>query len=273
MVFYCLFFPIGCFSFITFYIVVLFPSHNLNSCYTGLVPLPLRLLRPSFDLTTTLSHLLAPLRSVHKHISDPTVVMPRHARTGSESRPNRRPQSYAEPAHVYAQRVNDFYATVSQAQASIPHQDSGYDASFDTQPQPQPQTQVQPQLPPQMQMQPVEHIAAASANRAGASAWAPSDDRLLVASRIEGLNWSEIRRKHFPNKSPNACRKRHERLMERRNTDQWDGYKMQRLAKEYMSMRKEIWEPLAARTGEKWSFVEHKVPPSSLFIWSSILFF
>ncbi|TQS31438.1 hypothetical protein Golomagni_08282, partial [Golovinomyces magnicellulatus] len=165
--------------------------------------------------------------------------MPRHSRTASESKPSRRPQSYAEPAHLYAQRVNDFYATA--AQPSIPHQDSGYDG-FNSQPQ----------------LQAIENSTTASANRAGTSAWTPSDDRTLITSRTAGLNWSQIRENYFPNKSPNACRKRHERLMERKNTDEWDNRKMQHMAKEYMKLRKEIWEPLATSTGEKWSVVEQK---------------
>lgn len=49
--------------------------------------------------------------------------------------------------------------------------------------------------------------------------------------------------------------------MERRGSDDWDARKMQILAKEYMSMRKEIWSGLAARTGEKWNVVEAKVSP------------
>jgi hypothetical protein len=76
---------------------------------------------------------------------------------------------------------------------------------------------------------------------------------------MQGLNWNQIKEQYFPSKTPNACRKRHERLMERRGSDDWDARKMQILAKEYMSMRKEIWSGLAARTGEKWNVVEAKV--------------
>ncbi|PHH70961.1 hypothetical protein CDD82_6820 [Ophiocordyceps australis] len=68
-----------------------------------------------------------------------------------------------------------------------------------------------------------------------------------------------IRDAHFPCKTANACRKRHERLMERKGADDWDARKLQRLAREYMAMRREIWSGLAARTGEKWHIVEQKV--------------
>ena len=47
--------------------------------------------------------------------------------------------------------------------------------------------------------------------------------------------------------------------MERRNADDWDGMKLENLAKSYMGMRREIWSGLAAQTGEKWNVVEQKV--------------
>lgn len=47
--------------------------------------------------------------------------------------------------------------------------------------------------------------------------------------------------------------------MERRNADDWDGVKLEVLAKTYMGMRREIWQPLADITGEKWTVVEAKV--------------
>lgn len=78
-------------------------------------------------------------------------------------------------------------------------------------------------------------------------------------ARAQGLNWAPIQSTYFPNKTPNACRKRHERLMDRRNSDDWDALKLENLAKEYMTMRRDIWAPLAARTGDKWTVVEAKV--------------
>jgi hypothetical protein len=47
--------------------------------------------------------------------------------------------------------------------------------------------------------------------------------------------------------------------MERKGADDWDARKLERIAKEYMTMRKEIWQPLASRVGEKWNVVEAKV--------------
>lgn len=106
--------------------------------------------------------------------------------------------------------------------------------------------------------------------RPSSGAWNPQDDQTLMAARAQGMNWAPIQQAYFPSKTPNACRKRHERLMERRNADDWDGMKLENMAKHYMSMRREIWAPLAAQTGEKWNVVEQKVslhtfrsPPSA----------
>ncbi|KAK8064421.1 hypothetical protein PG994_007059 [Apiospora phragmitis] len=95
-------------------------------------------------------------------------------------------------------------------------------------------------------------------HRASSGAWSPQDDKNLIAARQQGLNWNQIQTNYFPNKTSNACRKRHERLMERKGADDWDARKLERIAKEYMSMRKEIWQPLAQRVGEKWNVVEAK---------------
>ncbi|OWP02466.1 hypothetical protein B2J93_42 [Marssonina coronariae] len=94
--------------------------------------------------------------------------------------------------------------------------------------------------------------------RSSSGAWAPSDDQTLLAARAQGLNWAPIQSAYFPTKTANACRKRHERLMERRSADDWDGLKLESLAQRYMAMRREIWAGLAAQTGEKWNVVEQK---------------
>ncbi|EAQ83443.1 hypothetical protein CHGG_09847 [Chaetomium globosum CBS 148.51] len=93
-------------------------------------------------------------------------------------------------------------------------------------------------------------------HRASSGAWNQEDDRTLLALRAMGKNWNQIQREAFQGKTGNACRKRHERLMERRGQNDFDNRKLERLCKEYMSMRKEIWQPLASRCGEKWNVVE-----------------
>ncbi|KAI9817993.1 MAG: hypothetical protein M1832_004514 [Thelocarpon impressellum] len=91
------------------------------------------------------------------------------------------------------------------------------------------------------------------------TAWTAQEDQTLLAARAQGKNWAPIQNTHFPSKTPNACRKRHERLMERRNTEDWDGEKLEKLAKEYLNMRRDMWTMLASRVGEKWQVVESKV--------------
>ncbi|KAJ5041600.1 uncharacterized protein L3040_005180 [Drepanopeziza brunnea f. sp. 'multigermtubi'] len=117
---------------------------------------------------------------------------------------------------------------------------------------------VQHPLAPQYQSMPPAAPQAPVPIRASSGAWTPADDQTLMAARAQGLNWAPIQTTYFPSKTPNACRKRHERLMERRSADDWDGLKLENLAKHYMVMRREIWASLAAQTGEKWNVVEQK---------------
>lgn len=96
--------------------------------------------------------------------------------------------------------------------------------------------------------------------RAPASAWNDSDDRQLIDARQQGLAWQPIATAYFPSKTANACRKRHERLMERVKVEQWDGIKVEDLAKAYMEVREEMWKILASKVKEgKWKVVEAKV--------------
>ena len=80
-----------------------------------------------------------------------------------------------------------------------------------------------------------------------------------MRERAHGSNWGPIATKHFPNKTPNACRKRHERLMERKRDEDWDDVKLENLATQYMAVRREMWGILANRLGEKFAIVEQKV--------------
>ncbi|KAF2770025.1 hypothetical protein EJ03DRAFT_257445, partial [Teratosphaeria nubilosa] len=91
-----------------------------------------------------------------------------------------------------------------------------------------------------------------------AAIWSATDDEILLQARASGLNWQPIASRHFPNKTANACRKRHERLIERRHGEDWDAQKLEVLAQEYMACRKGMWEILASRIGERWTVVEAK---------------
>ena len=74
------------------------------------------------------------------------------------------------------------------------------------------------------------------------------------------MSWKDMAPRYFADrKSDNACRKRHERLMEKRKSQDWDSRKLDRLATEYIALRKQIWTPLADRMGETWELVEAKV--------------
>ena len=113
--------------------------------------------------------------------------------------------------------------------------------------------------------QPPQTFQHPNTHRASSGAWMIQDDNTLLAARASGQNWSQIQAQYFPNKTGNACRKRHERLTERREADSPENRgKAERVCKEYMAMRREIWASLAARTGEKWNVVEKLVGVSQL---------
>ena len=90
------------------------------------------------------------------------------------------------------------------------------------------------------------------------AAWSVSDDARLMQCRAQGMNWGPIAGQ-FPSKTPNACRKRHERLMEKKNAESWDGVKIEDLARAYLECREEMWKLVAEKIGEKWQLVETKV--------------
>ena len=127
------------------------------------------------------------------------------------------------------------------AQQSIPHQQPRHPML------PQPSINSAPSLP--------THLS----TRPSSGAWSPQDDTQLMTARAAGQNWSQIQSSYFPTKTANACRKRHERLADRKNNDEWDALKLEALGTEYMAMRKEIWTSLADKVGEKWTVVEAKV--------------
>ena len=92
------------------------------------------------------------------------------------------------------------------------------------------------------------------------ASWSVENDERLMSARRQGLNWQPIASQYFPNKTANACRKRHERLMEKRNAaSSWESIKSDALAKAYVELREQIWQMLAHRIGEKWQTVEAKV--------------
>ena len=95
--------------------------------------------------------------------------------------------------------------------------------------------------------------------RSSSASWDLEADRLLIEARSRDMNWGPIQQTYFPNKSANACRKRHERLMSMRNNALCSSEKEEKIAQSYIALRKETWAPIAAQTGEKWHVVEQKV--------------
>ena len=91
------------------------------------------------------------------------------------------------------------------------------------------------------------------------SSWSPQEDEALLVARARGLNWQPIADTYFPSKTANACRKRHERLIERQRSEDWSGKDLERLAQAYQEVRREMWSILARRLDEKWTVVEAKV--------------
>ena len=113
---------------------------------------------------------------------------------------------------------------------------------------------ARPAQTPRDQSQPVEGKAHRTA-----SMWTREEDEKLLQARVDGLSWQPIADRHFPGKTANACRKRHERLMDRRSQDDWEPTRLEALATTYMECRREMWTILAERLGERWTTIEAKV--------------
>lgn len=110
------------------------------------------------------------------------------------------------------------------------------------------------------------HTESISNKRNTSGVWTSHDDEQLKRARQQGLNWTNIADTYFPTKTANACRKRHERLMEKINANgTWNSLKFEEVAKVYLEVREDMWRMVADRVNEKWTVVESKVllfPPS-----------
>ncbi|MGI4815591.1 MAG: Myb-like DNA-binding domain-containing protein [Janthinobacterium lividum] len=105
--------------------------------------------------------------------------------------------------------------------------------------------------------QPIAHPS--PTNERPSTAWSQDDDVRLMQFRTQGMNWAPIA-SYFNGKSANACRKRHERLMEKKNNENYDTFKVEDLGNAYLECREEMWKIMAARLGEsKWQTIETKV--------------
>lgn len=91
------------------------------------------------------------------------------------------------------------------------------------------------------------------------TSWSTHDDNILMNARARSHGWSQIQKENFPLKTPNACRKRYERLVAKKRGPDWDHEKLEKLSKEYCQLREQTWQPLADAMGEKWQDVEKAV--------------
>ena len=91
--------------------------------------------------------------------------------------------------------------------------------------------------------------------------WTSAEDSALIDAKSQGLGWNEIHQRFFPNKSGNACRKRHERLMVKIRTTEWSEGRIQNVMNAYNSpgVREHFWRRIAEPFGERWEDVEKVV--------------
>ena len=100
-----------------------------------------------------------------------------------------------------------------------------------------------------------------SAHERASAAWSSEDDsRLWDARENKKLGWPQTA-ELFKGKSPNACRKRFERLKLQKAPDEWEGPKFDALAEIYVRHREEMWKRIADQLGErdKWQTLEQQV--------------
>ena len=119
---------------------------------------------------------------------------------------------------------------------------------------------MQPVRPTTMQPAPMHNDSLIRPGTSGP--WTPEEDAVLVEERSRGSAWDEIHNRHFPTKSGNACRKRHERLMLKARESDWDDARISSLLTLYHSRRETLWAGLAEELGERWEDIEKVVSQS-----------
>lgn len=131
---------------------------------------------------------------------------------------------------------------------SDPHMSAQYQ---NYQPMTQPYIPVSAPLPQPVQPQPSQ-----------SAPWTAEEDTRLMDAKHQGLAWNEIHQRHFPTKSGNACRKRHERLQQKLRTTDWNESRIRRVLEAYneAGVRERFWNDVAIRSGEQhWQDVERVV--------------
>lgn len=118
-------------------------------------------------------------------------------------------------------------------------------------------TYMQPVRPPSL---PAPQMQRGSLPRPGQSGpWTADEDAILLEERSRGSAWDEIHNRHFPGKSGNACRKRHERLLTKARDTNWTDARINSLLVVYSRHREQMWTTIADEVGERWEEVEKVV--------------
>ncbi|ATY64887.1 hypothetical protein A9K55_005230 [Cordyceps militaris] len=172
-------------------------------------------------------------------------------------------EAYHASTSVLPQQQQQYSQYGQPPQEPLSRRSGSWSLPDEQQAQAQYQQPPPPPPPPQKQQQRLLKQAEAKAllgarHRPSSGAWTVHDDERLIMARSDGLNWSQIQEQFFPGKSSNACRKRHERLIDSKGRGGGgdEAARMERIATEYVQMRERLWRPLADQTGEKWAFVE-----------------
>ncbi|EHY59641.1 hypothetical protein ABEF92_008103 [Exophiala dermatitidis] len=88
--------------------------------------------------------------------------------------------------------------------------------------------------------------------------WTPEEDNALLEAKSRDMSWDEIHTQYFPNKTGNACRKRHERLQQKAR-GHWDEARIQRVVTCYNKHRERFWRGVGEQVGERWDEVEKMI--------------
>ncbi|KAK5467843.1 hypothetical protein LTS15_000816 [Exophiala xenobiotica] len=119
------------------------------------------------------------------------------------------------------------------------------------------QNYMQPVRPPSMTNHQLPQETLPRPSQSGP--WTSEEDDILIKAKGQGLAWEEIHKKFFPNKTGNACRKRHDRLLIKARDPTWDEARTQKVVARYNRVRDQVWRGIAEQVGEKWEDVERVI--------------
>ncbi|EXJ78221.1 hypothetical protein A1O3_09382 [Capronia epimyces CBS 606.96] len=88
--------------------------------------------------------------------------------------------------------------------------------------------------------------------------WTPEEDNALLEAKSQDMSWDDIHVQYFPNKTGNACRKRHERLQQKAR-GHWDEARIHKVITCYNRHREQFWRSISDQVGERWEEVEKMI--------------